>query len=231
MSAQLFSNNIRRVRKLLHLTPEQLAKKCNCSAQHIYTLERGTQELSELWILKLTRAFNCDKHYLFDDFTDIDFLNRNSANITYTNSIINSNQSNCTNYNNIQKQDNTIININYYQNIMDLSKNQNAIKLDCPVNTLSSLINNQQIQDYSKLVICKDNNETYIVDTANTIPTDKPQLCIIENKIDINNTTCFPAMVRRDVLTNKLIMSIAGQPEMELLKTCSIIGVVLCKTL
>ena len=85
------------------------------------------------------------------------------------------------------------------------------------------------MQDYSKIVICKDNNETYIVDTASTTPTDKPQLCIVENKIDINNTTCFSAMVRRDVLTNKLIMSIGGQPEMEMLKTCSIIGIVVCR--
>ena len=61
-------NNIRKIRKLLHLSTMQLAEKCNCSSQHIYTLERGAQELNELWILKLTKAFQCDKYYLFTVF-------------------------------------------------------------------------------------------------------------------------------------------------------------------
>ena len=211
------------VREKYKMTKDDIANLLGVSRMNVYNLEKR-DDIPYKYYQKI--------QHLLSPEEQIEVLNKHyKSTIAYQNSIINTNQINCTNYNNIQKQDNTIININYYQNIMDLSKNQNAIKLDCPVNTLSSLVNNQQIQDYSKLVICKDNNETYIIDTANTIPTDRPQLCIIENKIDINNTTCFSAMVRRDVLTNKLIMSIAGQPEMELLKTCSIIGIVLCKTL
>ena len=197
---------------------DDFAEILGITKQGFYNLTKTSKPLPRKYFDKIKSLLTQD-----------DISNFYHSTINYTNSIINSNQSNRTNYNNIQKQDNTIISINYYQNITDFSKNQNAIKLDCPVNILFSLINNKQVQDYSKLVICKDNNETYIIDTSSTTPTDKPQLCIVENKIDINNTTCFSAMVRRDVLTNKLIMSIAGQPEIEMLKTCSIIGIVVCR--
>ena len=211
------------IREKYKMTKDDIANLLGVSRMNVYNLEKR-DDIPYKYYQKI--------QHLLSPEEQIEVLSKHyKSTIAYQNSIINTNQINCTNYNNIQKQDNTIISINYYQNIIDLSKNQNAIKLDCPVNIMSSLINNQQIQDYSKIVICKDSNDTYIIDTSNTAPTDKPRLCIVENKIDINNTTCFSAMVRRDVLTNKLIMSIAGQPEMELLKTCSIIGVVLCKTL
>ena len=211
------------IREKYKMTKDDIANLLGVSRMNVYNLEKR-DDIPYKYYQKI--------QHLLSPEEQIEVLSKHyKSTIAYQNSIINTNQINCTNYNNIQKQDNTIISINYYQNIIDLSKNQNAIKLDCPVNIMSSLINNQQIQDYSKIVICKDSNDTYIIDTSNTAPTDKPRLCIVENKIDINNTTCFSAMVRRDVLTNKLIMSIAGQPETELLKTCSIIGVVLCKTL
>ena len=203
------------------MTKDEIANLLGISRMNVYNLEKR-DDIPYKYYQKI--------QHLLSPEEQIEVLNKHyKSTIAYQNSIINSNQSNRTNYNNIQKQDNIIININYYQNIIDFSKNQNAINLVCPINILFSLINNKQVQDYSKIVICKDNNETYIVDTSSTTPTDKPQLCIVENKIDINNTTCFSAMVRRDVLTNKLIMSIAGQPEIEMLKTCSIIGIVVCR--
>ena len=208
-------NILKDIRERHGYSMEEFAKLLGVTRTALYSIEQQ-YPIKHKYLTKI-------QHLLTEED-----IKKNNGNYII-NSIINSNQSNRTNYNNIQKQDTTIININYYQNIIDFSKNQNAIKLDCPVNILFSLINNKQVQDYSKIVICKDNNETYIVDTASTTPTDKPQLCIVENKIDINNTTCFSAMVRRDVLTNKLIMSIGGQPEMEMLKTCSIIGIVVCR--
>ena len=209
------------IREKYKMTKDEIANLLGISRMNVYNLEKR-DDIPYKYYQKI--------QHLLSPEEQIEVLNKHyKSTIAYQNSIINSNQSNRTNYNNIQKQDNIIININYYQNIIDFSKNQNAINLVCPINILFSLINNKQVQDYSKIVICKDNNETYIVDTSSTTPTDKPQLCIVENKIDINNTTCFSAMVRRDVLTNKLIMSIAGQPEIEMLKTCSIIGIVVCR--
>lgn len=61
------------------------------------------------------------------------------------------------------------------------------------------------------------------------MPTDKPMLCVIENKIDADNTTRFIASVRRDVLTNKIMLTIEGQQEMIIPNTCTVIGVVICR--
>ena len=236
------NNNIRRIRKLLHLSPSVLAKLAGCSSSHIYALESGRQELNELLIMKLSRAFNCEPSYLCDDFNDLDFLQKQSSSshsIMQTNCVnISSNitayeTSNLREKKPTQDEDAPIhdaeFSINYYNNLTDFSNNSNVLTKTYDLQTLRIITNNKPVFDYSKIVLCRDNDITYICNIVNIVQTDKPMLCVIENKIDADNTTRFIASVRRDVLTNKIMLTIEGQQEMIIPITCTVIGVVICR--
>ena len=218
------SNNIRKIRKLLKISPEEFAKLLNCSVPQIYALEKEIVKIDEDWKIKLSNTFKCSKDLIQKDKIDEHDLqeikNNYYNNITYQNSIINQNQTNCINYNNL-------ISINFYSSIDDFSKNKNSSIKQCDQQLLQLFTGNKQITDFSKIAICCQNDKTLIIDTTKTTINENKGVYVIKNEIDANNSTCFVAEIKRNVLNNKIIMKLEDGTESEFLNTCTILGEVI----
>lgn len=194
------------------------------SKQSVYNLIKSNQPLKKKYFLKI-------KHLLSDD----EITQMYSPSVILGNSlIVNSPNSTISKHHLTLARDDepkiqSTFSINYYNNLTDFSNNSNVLTKTYDLQTLRIITNNKPVFDYSKIVLCRDNDITYICNIVNIVPTDKPTLCMIENKIDADNTTRFIASVRRDVLTNKIMLTIEGQQEMIIPTTCTVIGVVICR--
>lgn len=61
---------IRKARKKMHLTQEQLAEACDLSTAHIGHIERGTRALSIESLIAISRILNASTDYLLLDISN-----------------------------------------------------------------------------------------------------------------------------------------------------------------
>lgn len=223
---KLCNNNIRAIRKRLRIKPDELASLLKCSVTQIYALETEKVTIDEDWKLKLSDVFKCDKELIKKENlsnADLENIKNNYLNhIICNKSIINSNQSKC---NDARKTDTT--NIAYYNNIIDLVNNQHATTLRYNVEQLQIFINSVAT-NYSAIRICKNKNETLLINTSISRATDEPCVFVVKNKLE-ENTTAFIATINIDMLTGKTLMKLENGIETVMPSTCKIIGRVISK--
>ena len=65
MKKKIIGNNIRRIRKLQHMTQPQLAEAVNLSTQHVAHVESGTTTLSLASLLSICDALNVTPNDIF----------------------------------------------------------------------------------------------------------------------------------------------------------------------
>ena len=146
---------------------------------------------------------------------------------SYVNSIINQNQTNCCNYNTLI-QNNAIVNVIYYNNLIDCAKQQNQSVIACSKDVLQVITNNAMVNDISKINICKYKDKTVIIDTVVKDITSEENMFVIKNEIQ-DNTTAFIATVNINALTGKITMKLQDGTVSELLNTCEIIGKIIAE--
>lgn len=59
-------NRIKEIRKKRKLTQEELANLVGVSKQQIFRLEKGVRKLTQEWLIKISKALNCNIEDLLD---------------------------------------------------------------------------------------------------------------------------------------------------------------------
>jgi len=74
------ANNVRKIRKILNLSVEEVAKMTGYSKPHIFGLEKAT-EINELAIIKFSDCFKCSKEDITTDDLNIENVLKNNYSI------------------------------------------------------------------------------------------------------------------------------------------------------
>lgn len=229
--SDVIGSNIRKIRNALNISSTQLAELLGVSVTYIYMFETGKIKLKNIFLYKIADYFKCEVETLKKQLSEENIMilwNNFYKNRVASGKLMNT-EGSIERHDDDEPKIQSTFSINYYNNLTDFSNNSNVLTKTYDLQTLRIITNNKPVFDYSKIVLCRDNDITYICNIVNIVLTDKPMLCVIENKIDADNTTRFIASVRRDVLTNKIMLTIEGQQEIIIPTTCMIIGVVICR--